>query len=174
MTSDPAGFYGATAQTIPVLLLVLAVETTFLARAAHSETVRRSLEAWAAGGRIFIPLPDGVLGVSILSTVLSPLVAAVVKVLAKPIGRIANAAFVLGTLTLSLATELLAFVGLAITPGPTFVTWSVWITLATIFLLVLETLLALGRVAVVGAYRQSQTAPSEADEDPSSSNRDRF
>ncbi|TDO26131.1 hypothetical protein EV643_1712 [Kribbella sp. VKM Ac-2527] len=157
MTSDPAGFYGATAQTIPVLLLVLAVETTFLARAAHSNAVRRRLEAWADSGQFSVP---GFIDFIPLASVLWETIARyAIRALAQPIGRLANSAFVFGTLFLSLAAELLAFVGLATDPGSTFVAWSVGVTLVAVSLLLIETLWALGGVVVVGTRGQPQLEP---------------
>jgi hypothetical protein len=46
---EPANFFGAAAQTIPVLLLTLAVETTFLAGALRSKRVEEVVKSgnWA-------------------------------------------------------------------------------------------------------------------------------
>jgi len=154
MTSSPANFYGATAQTIPVLLLVLAVETTFLANMTRSELVRRRLESWADRGRI--PVPAMIASLPILASWWDSLVRATIRTSARPIGKLANFTIVLGTLFLALTAELLAFVGLATEPKPAFIWWSVWITLFAVALLLLETFWALARVVVVGGYGRKQ------------------
>lgn len=150
MTANPANFFGATAQTIPVLLLVLAVETTFLANMARSNLVRSRLEAWADSG--LIPTPWVLTLVPTIASLWQTVMRALIKALAKPIGQLANWILVFGTLLLALTAELLAFVGLATTPSDVYIRWSVGITLVALALLLLETFWALARVVIVGGY----------------------
>ena len=162
MSSNLANFFGAAAQTIPVLLLTLAVETTFLASALRSKRVEEAAKSgdWAAyvvDALPAIPVP-GVQG--LIGGLLEWCLMAFGKAFAQPIGVAANAAFVFGSLLVAVIAEGGAFVGLAFDVKGTASYVLASIVLVGIGLLLIETFAALILVVLSGGRRDTGAGAS--------------
>jgi hypothetical protein len=170
MSSNLANFFGAAAQTIPVLLLTLAVETTFLAGALRSKRVEEAAKSgdWAAYVVDALPAAIPVPGVQgLIGGLLERGLRAFGKAFAQPIGVAANAAFVFGSLLVAVIAEAGAFVGLALDVKGTASYVLASIVLVGIGLLLIETFAALILVVLSGGRRDpgagASTPPPDAD-----------
>jgi hypothetical protein len=161
MSSNLSNFYGAAAQTIPVLLLTLAVETTFLAGALRSKRVEQAAASgnWADVLQSYLPVDP----VGLLLRVIAYLGRPLAKGLAQPLGVAANAAFVFGSLLAAVVAEAAAFVGLAFDPMGTGSYVIVIIVFIGIGLLLIETFAALVIVVITGGQKmrgQAENSPT--------------
>jgi hypothetical protein len=145
MSSNLSNFYGAAAQTIPVLLLVLVVETTFLAGVLRS----KRLEPVITLGNLVVLIFPALLAGPARATALP----GKAIVLARPLRVVANGAFVFGSLLAAVIAEGVAFVGLAFDPKDTASQAIVIFVLIAIGLLLIETLAALTLVVIAAAQR---------------------
>lgn len=143
-TSGMSDFYGAAAQTIPVLLLTLVVETRFLGEAMRSKRLERMIES-RSSARISAPF-----GLELIGAFVTILIAAAWRVLARPIGVAANAAFAFGSLFAAIAAEAFAFIGLAFDPEGNSRTTIVAVVFLGIGLLLVETFVALSLLIITG------------------------
>ena len=155
MSSDLTNFFGAAAQTIPLLLLTLVVETTFLAGALRSKRVERAAESgdWASSLVYVVlkPLTGGIGGV-VVETVVRELSRPLARALARPLGVAANGVFVFGSLLTAVVAEAAAFVGLAFDVKGIARQAIVIVVLLGLGLLLIETLAALVLVVITGRH----------------------
>jgi hypothetical protein len=159
MSSNLSNFYGAAAQTIPVLLLTLVVETSFLAAIMRSRQIERSLQSYDWAGNILEAILRRSLPIAAGLANLEPIrrfTDRMSKLLARPIGATANAMLAFGSLLAAVIAEAASFVGLAFDLRGTVAKVIAGFILAGIGLLLFENLTALMSVVIQSGPQDEQ------------------
>lgn len=162
MEQDLSNFYGTAAQVIPALLLILVVETSFMAAVLKYRGLRESgigglvtlrfIEKVKSGRVPFLPLG------AVESALLAGIIALIDAFFLRPT-KLTNLTLAVLTLFLAVVGEGLAFAGLAFDPAGTVKTLFVVIMLVALGILIFQVFLSL--VLSVFSMRASISAAAK-------------